>query len=82
MKDHNLPNTFITDDGEIIMCNAWELTEDQLDSMAACEAIVKRVEDRYGTKDIYTMMLMGIGRKTLIRYIDAKHDLLCLYKEE
>lgn len=79
MEEHNIPNTFITDDGNIIFCNAWEYDEEQLSHIAECEMVINKVEKKYGTSDIKTMMLEGISRKLLIRYMDAKHDLTVLY---
>lgn len=79
MREKEMDNTFITDDGQIIFCNAWELDEYDLDHISQCETVVKRVEERYKTKDISTMMLEGIGRNALRSYIDAKRDLLVLY---
>lgn len=79
MPNDGLANTFVTDDGQIIFCNAWELSKKDLDEIAVMEATVDAIERRYKTKDIKTMMLSGISKRLLKLYIDAKRDLLVLY---
>ena len=79
MIDANMPNTFITDDGQIIFCNAWEFDDGDLAMIAVLEARVNRIEKRYGTKNIERMMLEGISKKEMNQYIIAKRDLLVMY---
>lgn len=79
MSNDGLVNTFVTDDGQIIFCNAWELSKKDLDEIAVTEATVDAIERRYKTKDIKTMMLSGISKRLLKLYVDAKRDLLVLY---
>lgn len=79
MIDANMPNTFITDDGQIIFCNAWEFDDSDLEIIAVLEARVNRIEKRYGTKNIERMMLEGISKKEMNQYIVAKRDLLVMY---
>ena len=75
MDEHNLPNTFITDEGDVIFCNAWEWTKSELRTIESLKIFVDSVEKKFG-KSIDEMMLSGINRKLLFKYIDARHDLL------
>lgn len=79
MTSVDMPNTFITDDGQIIFCNTFELDKNDMDQIAVLENTVKHIENKYKTKDIKEMMLAGISRKILRLYLDAKHDLLICY---
>ena len=78
-----MPNTFISEKGEIIFIHAHELNPDELGWIAKCKAICNKVEAEWGSNDIDQMMGNGIPFKTLKRYICARHDLVLYgYKPE
>lgn len=72
----NLPNTFISADGQFIFVVEEKIPKDQINHINACNKLCRSMEERYGTKDIFEMMEKEASRKELIQYLDAKHDLM------
>lgn len=77
--DNDAPNVFISETGEIIMVNSFELDDDELDDIVWMESVRDRTQKKYQTKDIYQMIRRDISRNELIKYIDVIHHLLYDY---
>ena len=77
--DNDAPNVFISETGEIIMVNSFELEDEDLDEIVFMEGIRDRIQKKYQTKDVYEMMRKDISRKELMRYLDAVHNLMYEY---
>lgn len=72
--DNQLANTFILDSGEIIIIT--EIPEKDLEHITFCDSLCRKIEKRYGSKDIYKMMLNGAPMKAIRDYVNCRHDLL------
>lgn len=72
-------NTFITEEGDIYFYDVVKLDDADLIRRENLLRTVQKIEQKYLTDDIMEMMKLGITRKEMIMYIDAKHDLLCVY---
>lgn len=72
----NMPNTFISEKGEVIFVNVDELLPEDLGQIAKCKAVCNKIEAEYGTQDIDQMMFNEIPFKVLKKYICARHDLV------
>lgn len=72
----NVPNTFISETGELIFINSEELSPEEIGHIAECKAYCNIVEKHFGTSDIDEMMRKDIGYKAMKKYICARHDLI------
>ena len=72
-------NTFITEEGDIYFYDVVKLDDADLIKRENLLHTVQKIEQKYLTDDIMEMMKLGITRKEMIMYIDAKHDLLTIY---
>ena len=77
--ENDAPNVFISNEGEMIIINSFELDDEDLDDIMFMESIRDRIQKKYQTKDVYEMMRKNIPRKELLRYLDAVHDLIYYY---
>lgn len=79
----NVPNTFISETGELIFIDSEELSPEEIGHIAECKAYCNMVEKHFGTNDIDEMMREGMGFKAMKKYICARHDLISYgYKPE
>ena len=72
-------NTFVTEEGDIYFYDVIKLDDADLIQRENLLHTVEKIERKYLTDDIMEMMKLGITRKEMMMYIDAKHDLLTMY---
>ena len=72
----NVPNVFISDSGEMILLDVEEMDEFTRMHLNMCNEYCNHITGKYGTSDIETMLKVGITRKEIIHYIDARHDMI------
>ena len=79
MKAIKIPNTFISDNGEIIFVNGVSYDKLDLIERDRCEKIVKSIEEKYHTSSTTEMIKQNITKKEMMAYITAKRDLIVIF---
>ena len=76
MPENDIPNVFVTDDGQLILLEIFEMDEAWQEHLEICNRRCRMTEKKYGTKDPIEMLKKNASRKDIVKYMDAKHDLL------